>query len=243
MSEVGTGLRARQREARWSAILDATAALLRERPLDAVTVQDIAGLAQVSPATVFNLVGTRDVLLLALADRVLDVVVSDALAVYASEPDPADALRRVVDGAVARLTADSAVHRQVVGAVGHLAARGTRVASDPAGAFLAGLRGAQRAGLVDTRTPADVLARQVYLGFLGAMFAWSGGGLTDAGFLAAARNTLGVVLVAAATPAHRDRFAAQLANWEAELAAAGWKPREADGSMEADSGQDRMVSR
>ena len=51
-----SGLREASKATRRNAILDATAALLRERSFDEVTVEEIASLASVAPATVDNLI-------------------------------------------------------------------------------------------------------------------------------------------------------------------------------------------
>jgi len=66
-------------------IIDAARTLLRERNADEFVVADVARVAGVSVATVYNLVGTRDRLLLA----VLEQAVSDVdLAIASSDSSP-----------------------------------------------------------------------------------------------------------------------------------------------------------
>src|SRR5271165_5207429 len=65
------GLRARGKRQRRQRILDAARELLHEDPDQGLTVPRIAERADVSPATVFNLVGPRERIWAALADHAL----------------------------------------------------------------------------------------------------------------------------------------------------------------------------
>jgi AcrR family transcriptional regulator len=69
------GLRERNKAKRRAAILDATLELLATTRVDALSTERIAERAEVSPATVYNLVGTRQELLTALIDRVIEGLV------------------------------------------------------------------------------------------------------------------------------------------------------------------------
>ena len=64
-----SGLRERQKSRRANAILDAAQDLFRGQSLDAVSVEAIAGQAEVSPVTVYNYFGSRDGLIHALGVR------------------------------------------------------------------------------------------------------------------------------------------------------------------------------
>ena len=74
---------------RRDAILDAAIALLGVRDSHEVTTEEIADVAGVAPATVYNLVGTRDDLVHAIVARVLDDLAESLTAMAADEPpDP-----------------------------------------------------------------------------------------------------------------------------------------------------------
>jgi AcrR family transcriptional regulator len=187
-------------------ILDAFTSAIRERGVAAVTVEQIAEQAQVSPATVYNLIGPRPKLLVALVDRIVDTI-RETLATRARNAplDPIATAQAVVDLSVAAFVADSHVYRQVFAAFDLREAR-TR---DPfAAATLPrdAVRAAQAAGILRDDIDATVLGRQILLSYSGALFAWTLDTLSDQGFLAAARLGLMVALAAAATESHRQTF-------------------------------------
>ena len=64
-----TGLRERGKQRRTEQILAAARELLRESPDKALTVERIAARAEVSAPTVFNLIGRRERIWAALADK------------------------------------------------------------------------------------------------------------------------------------------------------------------------------
>ncbi len=72
-------LRQRQMAARRECILDATGALMRESGGTDFTIAEVAARADVSPATTYNLFGSKNGLLYALLNRSLDRVMSDAV--------------------------------------------------------------------------------------------------------------------------------------------------------------------
>ena len=113
------GLRERNKAKRRDAILDAAADLLRKGDLAEVTTERVANLAEVSLATVYNLIGTREQLFMALIERVINSVIA-ALAEIGTEPgtDPIARACLINDHTVEAFVADSAVYRQVVRVVG-----------------------------------------------------------------------------------------------------------------------------
>ena len=216
------GLREQNKAKRREAILDAALALLRTDPLTTVTTERVAALAAVSPATVYNLVGPRERLLLALVDRVLEGLVSEVASLDGSPEDPLTAARLVVDRSVEAFVAEGQAFRQVLAALGDFAASKASMSFDPAQLQVAALRDAQVAGLVRSELDPAALGRQVYLTYTGAMLAWAAGGLRDDGFRAAARHGLLTVVTAAATDEHRQRCLDELRDLGVELVAAGW---------------------
>ncbi len=214
--------KARRREA----ILEATLALLREEQLADVTTERIATRAEVSAMTVYNLMGTRDDLLLALVDRVIEGLVATlAERMAGPDRDPVGDARMIVEVSAAAFVADSSAYRQILGSVGDFALSGARMAVDPAQLQVAAMREAQERGIVDGGLDPRVLGRQIYLGYTGAAFAWAGRALDDDGFRVAALHGLYVVLSAAATDPWRERFVDELRDIGAELARARWGRR------------------
>jgi AcrR family transcriptional regulator len=206
-----TGLREKNKAKRRAAILDATIELLRDRPWAEVTTERIAGSAEVAAATVYNLVGTREQLLVALVERVLDAVAAEITGPdWPLDGDPLTIVRRVVDDSTAAFTAESAAFRRVVAALRVVSGAGGSIDLDPARLQIAGMREAQRAGVLDPLFAPEALGRQVYLSYVGAMLAWADGDLDDDGFLVMARHGLLAVLAGAARPERRDALVDEL---------------------------------
>lgn len=213
-------LRERNKAKRRDAILDAALELLGHTPARQVSTEQIAALAEVSPATVYNLVGTREQLLLALVDRVLHHMVATL-----AERRPADPVAMamfVVVESTERFIADGVAFRQVIGSIGDIAASRVTIAFDPAQLQVAAMRDAQSQGMVRADLDPAALGRQIYLSYNGALFAWGGGVLSDDGLRAAVRHGLFMVLAAAATDEHRQRFLDELVVLGEQLGAAGW---------------------
>lgn len=218
-----TGLRERNKARRREAILDAALDLLRAEPLASVTTERVAALAEVSPATVYNLVGTREQLLLALIDRVIGSLVDSFSAPDDTDPDdPITTARHIVDQSAQAFIADSVAYRQIIRAVRDFAATRSSTALDPAQLQVVAMRDAKKLGIVRADLDPAALGRQIYLSYLGALFGWSDDRLTDAGFLASARHGLIAVVAAAATDEHRSEYLAELKILGEELIAAGW---------------------
>lgn len=200
-------LRERNKQKRREAILDAALLLLRAHDLSTITAERIAELAEVSPATVYNLVGTRDQLLLSLIDRVVDELrVSLAEGIAAADLDPIATALLIVDQSTAAFVADSAAYRQVVAFARNVVASDPVPHFDPSTLQVEAMMEAQRQGIIGREFDPIALGRQIYLNYTGALFRWSAGWLSDDGFTAAVRHGLYVVLAAAATEAHRGRF-------------------------------------
>jgi AcrR family transcriptional regulator len=205
------GLRERNKAKRREAILDAALGLLRAGPESDVTAERIAADAEVSVATVYNLVGTREQVLVALIDRVIDgLVTSLTTREQVQRRGPIEAARLVVDQSVEAFIAESRAYRQVIMALGQFVASGSRMTFDPAQLQVAAMRDAQQAGILRSALSAEALGRQVYYSYNGSLFAWAAGHLTDHGLLIAARHGLVTVLAAAATPRHRNKFVLEL---------------------------------
>jgi AcrR family transcriptional regulator len=222
-----TGLRERNKAKRRGAILDAALDLLDDLPWSEVANDRIAARADVATNTVLNLVGTRERILVALVERVLDDVAGDITgAHWPLDADPLTIVRRVIDDSTARFLARSVAYRRVVAAIRVSAEHGKPFDLDPAQLQIAGMREAQLAGILDDRVPAETLGRQVYVSYLGAMMSWAGGDLTDDGFLAMARHGLLSVLAAYAVGRRREDLLDELMDTAMLVSSFGWRTGE-----------------
>jgi AcrR family transcriptional regulator len=204
---------------RRDAILDAAVSLLNDRPSEAVSTEEIAALAGVSPATVYNLIGTRDDLVYALVSRVLSELGDSLDALNPS--DPIAAAQLIIDHTVAVFVADSAAFRQVV-AIGQRGLAQRAESLDPSVFQVTAMRQAQAMGILRDDIDAAGLARQIFLSYTGAITRWSAGRLDDDGFLTAARSGLFTALAAAANDHHRPQFLARLRALGKELETDAW---------------------
>lgn len=217
------GLRERKKERRRQAILDAALELLRSNDIRSVTLEQIAARAEVSPPTIYNLVGTREQLLVALVDRISEGLM-DLFAAPDGEPqDPIAAARRAVDESVAAFVADSAAYRQIVRSLGDPAGAGSQLSLDPVRLHIRAMRGAQAKGLLRRDLDPVALGRQSLLTYIAALQMWAGGGLSDEGFRTAAQHGIATVLAAASSDAHREHHLAELADLGRELARVAWR--------------------
>ncbi len=217
-----SGLRDVNKAKRRSAILDATVALLGHRSSSEVTTEEIAVKAGVAPATVYNLIGTRDDVLRAVVGRVLADL---ANSLEQLDPtDPIAAAELVVDQTVAAFVADSAAFRQIVRLAPQASSVGTELV-DPSDFQVTAMRQAQRLGLLRPDIDAAGLARQIYLSYSGAMTLWSAGRLDDDGFSTAARHGLFTALAAAAVDSERQRFLDEMRILATTLETDQWRRR------------------
>jgi AcrR family transcriptional regulator len=201
------GLRDVNKAKRRDAILDATVALFGQRPSEHVTTEEIAAKAGIAPATVYNLIGTRDDVVRAVVARIL-AELAESLADL-DPTDPIAAAELVVDQTVQAFVADSAAFRQIVRLAPRASSVGTALV-DPSEFQVTAMRTAQQLGILRADIDAAAVARQIYLSYTGAMTLWSAGRLDDDGFSTAARHGLFTALAAAAVDSQRERFLDQV---------------------------------
>jgi AcrR family transcriptional regulator len=201
------GLRDLNKAKRRDAILDATVALFGQRPSDEVTTEEIAALAEVAPATVYNLIGTRDDVVRAVVARIL-AELADSL----TQLDPTDPIAAASSSSIRPCRHSSPTPARSARSCG--SRHGHRAwgpnSSDPSEFQVAAMRHAQQLGIIRPDIDAAALARQIYLSYTGAMTLWSTGRLDDDGFSTAARHGLYTALAAAAVDGERERFLDQL---------------------------------
>ena len=190
------GLRERHKTQRRERILEAIRALLREHPDETPTVERIAELADVSPATVFNLVGPREQRWAALCDALLREL--DARLALTTDEDPRERARRIVVEAADLFIADPAVFRRLANNWGR---SGSLVQESPIPHLRAALRRAQETGLLRPDLHIDALAGHVAMAAGGALRQWAGGQISDEAFRERVCFAVDVVFAAGASEA------------------------------------------
>ena len=205
---------------RRDAILDATVILLGTRDSADITTEEIAALAGVSAATVYNLVGTRNELMYQLVSRILTDL---AESLQALDPgDPIAEAQLIIEHTVRAFVSNPNAYRQVV-AVTQRAAASHPTPIEPSSFQVVAMRRAQSMGIIRKDIDASGLARQIFLSYTGAAMLWSAGRIDDAGFLTAARHGLFTVLAAAATDDHREEFIDRLRPLSKTLEKKAWR--------------------
>jgi AcrR family transcriptional regulator len=184
------GLRERGKLRRTERILDAALELLREDPNQNLTVDRISERAEVAPMTVYNLVGNRDEVWRAIADRALKDL--DVAAIHAD--DPHERALKIVDAVVRVLVADAAVFQALLAGWSN---SGRVLEHDPTAALTDCLRDAAASGQVrpdaDLRLHGGVLSA----GLVGTIHQWTAGLISNRAFRARARAVVDVVFAAA----------------------------------------------
>lgn len=214
----------RNKARRRTAILNATLDLLRATPIDKVTIEAIAAQAGVAPATVYNLIGSRDQLLLACVDRVIDSLI-DGLVRIPVNDDPIAAAVQIIEGSCDAFIFDGDAFRQIAGAVNGIARGGRPISVDPAQLQVTAMLAAKEKGILCHNADPIAMGRQIFLSYNGAFFAWAGRQLTDEGFRAAALHGLWTALLASAADDHREELSREARNAASLMVGAGYGPR------------------
>jgi len=163
---------------RRDAIAEATIALLRESGASDVSVAEIAARAEVSVATVYNLVGRRDRILAGVLDRYV-ARMGEALDAGRRDPARADSVItpvEVVQIAIDESLTDPIPLRTVLRELGPL-----HLAANKGAGIEAYLEPALLASGLDTREAAET-ARLIVYGFRGVLLSWAHGLVTDEEF-------------------------------------------------------------
>jgi AcrR family transcriptional regulator len=188
--EPSPGLRERGKRRRTERIVDAALELLREDPEASLTVERIADRAEVSPMTVFNLVGNREQLWSAMADRALEGL--DVQSITAD--DPQERARRIVDAVVRILRSDAAVFRALLSGWSN---SGHVLAHDPTNELIQCLQDAADAGQIRAEVNLRRYGEVMSAGLIGTIQQWTAGLLGDRAFGTRARAVVDVVFAAA----------------------------------------------
>ncbi|APY90140.1 TetR/AcrR family transcriptional regulator [Streptomyces alfalfae] len=201
MRTVEGGLREQHKARRRSRILEATRELLRESPEAVISTERIAERAEVSPATVYNLIGPRDKIWEALAAGFMDELERRLVAAGAAGP------REVVRSTVQLFVEDPVVSRRMASA---WQGSGLLLDRTPHRHLRRAMTDARTEGLLRADIDTDALAAMVSSSCSGALHQWVAESIDDDRFLARALFALDVALAAAAADPCRDRLLAPL---------------------------------
>jgi AcrR family transcriptional regulator len=187
------GLRERQKQERRERILEAIRTLLREDPDRPPTVERIAALAGLAPATVFNLLGTRDQQWEALCEAFNRELA--ACCVPNEVDDPRDQAHHVVGETAELFIADAPVTRYLLSSPG----RGVPLPQEnPVPLLRAALHRAQEHGMLRDDLHTGALAGHIAMACAGALRLWAGGQIPDAVFRTRVRFAVDVAFSAGA---------------------------------------------
>jgi AcrR family transcriptional regulator len=195
MTVVATGLRERNKQRRVAQILEATRALLRERPDESPSVERIAARADVASATVFNLIGPREKIWAALSDEMLADL--DRRTAAFADLDPHARARAIVTTIVEMMRSDAAVHRHLLA---HWSQSGRFLRRDPTPQLIECLREASARGTLRTDVDLRRLGEMISTACSGAAHQWSAGLISDRALRLRCRTAVDVVFAAAAAP-------------------------------------------
>jgi AcrR family transcriptional regulator len=210
-------LREAGKEQRRDQIFRATARLVEAEGLDGLTMRRLSDEAGVSYATVYNLVGAKEDVLVELLRRGLEALGGELGAI--GSLGPLERSAALVTGIVDHFVARPRLYRSLVRAVHDpaLGARGLPIRRRTIELHEASIREAIATGLLTDELDPHVLARHVTLAVNGAIQRWAAE-ITDADqFRADADYSLRVSLVTVATSETRARLLDELRRCEARL--------------------------
>jgi AcrR family transcriptional regulator len=216
-----TGLRQRNKLKRRNAILDAALLVLDDEPAASLTVDRVAAITELSPATVYNLIGGRDEVLRAVAVRIIENSGAEMRArAEAGHPtiDPLWMSRLAIDIGSALLVDRSVALRRLISYLGGLGDGAMMLKRsddgtphDAADVHIASIRHAQKAGLIRRNLDAVVLGTLVANAFNGALLRWSYGGIDNVRLAPMCRLGLVSVAASACTTSHRSGLEREMA--------------------------------
>jgi AcrR family transcriptional regulator len=201
-----TGLRERHKRQRRERILAAIRELLRQSPDETPTVERIAELADLSPATVFNLVGPRERQWAALCEELLGEL--DARLALTTDEDPREQARGIVSETTEVFIADAAVFKHLVNS---WEGSGPLLQENPVPQLRAALRRGQAAGMLRPELHIEALVGHIAMACGGALRHWAAGQISDAAFHRRVRFAVDVVFAAGASEDWATELSAPLA--------------------------------
>ena len=189
--------RERNMAARRSEVIASASALWRERGIEGVSMQEISqggGVDAVIFAVISELLDRLDVALAQVDDRGVE-----------------RSLRCVRESANL-FAIDPGLYRQLVVRIPQAIFAGANFTRDSADSQVRAVRQAQEAGDLDETVDPNALGHHIFVGYMGALYAWACGGLEETGFIVAAEIAALAPLAACATPKARPELLARLTN-------------------------------
>ena len=200
-------LRERGKARRHSDIVAAAAELWRSHGVENVSLNQIAAAAEVSPQTVYNLIGGLDAIYFAVIKVGLERIDKELNDASVSGTNLSLESSRI---ATAHYTADAKLYRQLLVRIPRVLFDGTHLGRDVAQTQILAVTAAQNAGEISAQIDPDLLGRAIYTGYLGALYDWACGDSDDATFFAAADIAVLAPITACASEAARPALAARL---------------------------------
>ena len=200
-------LRARGKARRCAKIVAAASDLWREQGFDKTPLSQIAAAADVSPQTIYNLIGGLDAITLAVVNGALDRIQAALSRTTATGVELALESARVSSQLYID---DASLYRQVLVRIPRVLFEGTHLGRDPAELVIQAMIQAQAAGQVSADVDANRLGRMIYSNYLGAIYDWACGDASDAVFLETSEVGVLAPVAACATDAARPALIARL---------------------------------
>ncbi len=201
-------LRARGKARRRAEVVAAAAELWRRHGVESVQIAQISEAAEVATQTVYNLFGGLDALVFAVIEALLDRL--DVALAAAPMETGVDRSLRCVRVSADMFCSESELYRQLVVRIPKAMFDGAHYVRDSAQIQIAAIRAAQVEGDLDAAVSPEALGRQIFIGYMGALYAWACGGLEDAAFRRAAELAALLPLTSCATPQAQARLQARV---------------------------------
>ena len=214
-------LREAGKEERRGRILAAAAEIVETDGLDGLTMRRLSDEAGVSYATVYNLIGSKEDVLVVLLQAGLEGLAGELASLRSR--GPLERSKGLVSGLVDHFVRRPDLYRPLVRAVHDpaLGARGLPIRVRTIALHEASAREAIEGGLLTDELDPHVLARHVTLAVNGAIQRWAAGITDDDTFRADADYALRVSLLTVATPPTHKKLLTELRRCERRLADLG----------------------
>lgn len=197
-------LREKQRNVRMRNAVDAAESLIRRDGSTDFTMKELADLAGLSPATPFNLFGSKSGLLYALLNRCMDQLY-DISASAAEVEDPFDSALQVINSVAQHFASDPQFYRPLLRHLVGVADAEHRPAYLNRGIAVwhISLQALDEAGKFKGVIDKEHLSRVMVSHFLGVLDLWVQGELSDTEFPAQSVYGLAILLISVANTKER----------------------------------------
>jgi len=199
-------IRERSKQKRRNRILLAARALIVEEGVPGLSMRVLAEKAEVSVATLYNLLGSKEEILYALLDQSYETL--DMTATSLTEVDPIIRAQLIVEASVKQFLSDSEFYKRLLRGI-HGIERGARASGSVLKVWALAEKAVadgMESGLLRKALPARLIAQQILASYSGAIRNWVIGRMSDDDFKAHAQLGLTLSLLAVATDETRSRL-------------------------------------